>query len=144
LNVARATSNTTSVAILPRQPVEFGIAARLLAGGPILAVQRINVIGVSDALQNDLTSVATSGIAGYKIYNAPLTATHLPPGGRIDVSIFRAGVMFRNGSMLKSIYPADLTQGWVNLEFLFPQGAAGGYCHSLQIYGRNGEYLGTR
>ena len=144
LIVTRDTSNTTTVAILPRQPVEFGIAARLLGGGPILAVQRINVIGVSDALQNDLTSVATSGLAGYKIYNAPLTATHLPPGGRIDVSIWRAGVMFRNGSTLKSIYPADLTNGWVNLEFLFPLGTGGGYCHSLQIYGRKGEYLGTR
>ena len=144
VNVTRSGTDTVTVAMLPRQSVEFGLAARLLPGGPILAVQRVNVIGVSGATQNDLTTTATSGINGYKIVNTPLTVTNLPQGARIDVSIFRAGVMFRDGSTLKSIYPADLTNGWVKLEFLFPIGAAGGYCHGLEIFDRNGEYLGSR
>jgi hypothetical protein len=95
-------------------------------------------------LQNDLTSIATSSISGYKIYNSPLTVLNLPAGGRIDVSIYRAGVMFPDGSTLRSIYPADLTNGWVNLEFLYPLGQPGGYCHKLLVYDRNGLYLGTR
>ncbi|MEI6604769.1 MAG: PA14 domain-containing protein [Verrucomicrobiota bacterium] len=144
LIVTRNGTQDVTMAVMPRQPVAFGIAGRLFPGGPILAVQQINVVGVSDALQNDLTSVAASGIAGYKIYNAPLTVTNLPEGGRVDVNIFRAGVMFLNGSMQKSIYPGDLTNGWVNLQFLFPIGASGGYCHSLDVYGRNGDYLGSR
>ena len=137
-------SSTTNLTLLPKTPVPCGIAARLFTGGPILEVQRINVIGVSDALQNDLTSVAVGNISGYKIYNSPLTVVNLPSGGRIDVSIFRAGVMFANGSTLKAIYPSDLQNGWVNLEFLFPLGQSGGYCHSLLVYDRNGGYLGTR
>ena len=135
---------TATLAILPNSPEPFGIAARLFTGGPILAIQRVNVIGVSDALQNDLTSVAVSNLAGYKVFNTPLTVVNLPSGGRIEVSIFRAGVMFANGSTLKSIYPSDLHNGWVNLEFLFPLGQSGGYCHSLFVYDRNGLYLGTR
>jgi hypothetical protein len=143
LIVAR-TATTASVSLLPSAPDQFGVAARLYDGGPILAIQRVNVIGVSDALQNDLTSIATSSISGYKIYNSPLTVLNLPVGGRIDVSIYRAGVMFPDGSTLRSIYPADLTNGWVNLEFLYPLGQPGGYCHKLLVYDRNGLYLGTR
>ena len=109
-----------------------------------MAVQRINVIEVSDALENDLTSVSAGGITGYKILNAPLTVLNLPEGARIDVSIFRSGVMFTNGSTLKTIYPSDLSNGWVNLEFLYPLGMPGGYCHNLLVYDRNGVYLGTR
>ncbi len=144
LQVTRDGPQDVTVAVLPRQQAAFGIAGRLFPGGPILAVQQINVVGVSDALQNDMTSTSASGIVGYKIYNAPLTVTHLPEGGRVDVNIFRAGVMFPDGSMQKSIHPADLTNDWVNLQFLFPIGASGGYCHSLDVYGRSGEYLGSR
>ena len=137
-------SASATIALLPSAAEEFSLAARLLPGGPILAIQRLNVIEVSDALANDLTSVAPSGVTGYKIYNSPLTVLNLPQGARIDVSIFRAGVMFTNGGTLKSIYPADLSNGWVNLEFLFPLGESGGYCHNLLVYDRDGTYLGTR
>ncbi len=138
------TSTTASLGILPAQPVELGVAARLFAGGPILAVQRVNVIGVSDALQNDLTSLSDSSVPGYKLLQTPLTVLNLPPGARVDVSIFRAGVMFPNGTTLKSIHPADITNGSVILQFLFPLGQSGGYCHNLLVYDRNGLYLGTR
>ncbi len=144
LITTRTTTNALTLSILPAAPQELGVAARLGSGGPILSIQRVNVIGVSDALQNDLTSVAACGISGYKIFSTPLTVLNLPAGGRIDVSIFRAGVMFANGSTLKSIYPANLTNGWVNLEFLFPLGMSGGYCHNLLVYDRKGIYLGTR
>ncbi|NJM39070.1 MAG: hypothetical protein HC845_15115 [Akkermansiaceae bacterium] len=143
LTLSRTGSNA-NVGILPTFPEELGVAARLFAGGPILSVQRVNVIGVSDAFQNDLSSVSPSSISGYKVISSPLTVLNFPPGARIDVSIFRAGVMFINGTTLKSIYPADLNNGSVNLQFLFPLGQPGGYCHRVLIYDRNGVYLGTR
>jgi hypothetical protein len=144
LVVTRPDATTASVSLLPLTPVEFGIAARLGAGGPILGVLQVNVIGISDAIQNSLTTQSNSGISGYKIYNTPLTATNLPAGARIDVSILRAGVMFLNGSTLKSIHPEDLVNGSVTLQFLFPLGVPGAYCHQLLVYDRNGGYLGTR
>jgi hypothetical protein len=52
--------------------------------------------------------------------------------------------MFPNGTTLKSIHPADITNGSVILQFLFPLGQSGGYCHNLLVYDRNGLYLGTR
>ncbi len=50
--------------------------------------------------------------------------------------------MFPDGSVLRVIQPADLTSSWVNLQFLFPIGVSGGYCHTLSVFDRNGEYLG--
>jgi hypothetical protein len=144
LAVTRPDATSASLSLLPLAPTEFGIAARLGAGGPILGVLRVNVIGISDALQNSLTTQATSGIPGYKLYLTPLTVTNLPQGGRVDVSILRAGVMFPNGATLRSVFPEDLVNGAVRLEFLFPVGLPGGYCHHLLVYGRDGEHLGTR
>jgi hypothetical protein len=138
------TASTANIGIIPNLPEELGIAARLFTGGPILSVQRVNVIEVSDALQNDLSSLSSGNVAGYKLISTPLTVLNLPTGARVDVSIYRAGVMFTNGTILKSIYPADLTNGSVILEFLYPLGQPGGYCHSLLVYDRNGLYLGTR
>jgi len=142
--IVTRTATTASVGIIPAQPVELGVAARLFDGGPILAIQRFNVIAVSDALQNDLTSVSASNVSGYKLLQTPLTVLNLPPGARVDVNIFRAGVMFSNGTTLKSVYPVDLTNGSTILQFLFPLGQSGGYCHNLLVYDRNGLYLGTR
>jgi hypothetical protein len=122
----------------------MGVAARLYSGGPILAVQRVNVIGVSDALQNDLTSSSISTIPGYKLLQSPLTVLNLPTGARVDVSIFRAGVMFTNGSTLRSVRLADLVNGSISLQFLFPLGMPGGYCHTVNVYDRNGVFLGSR
>lgn len=143
LTVARTSSNAT-LSISPLTPEEIGVAARIYPGGPILSVQRVNVIGVSDALQNDLTTAATSPIAGYKLLQTPLTVLNLPPGGRIEVSIYRAGVMFPNGTTLMNVYPADLINGSLSLEFLFPLGMPGGYCHTVKVYDRNGLFLGSR
>jgi len=144
LQVARPDAGSAELTLLPVSPQELGVAARLGDGGPILAMLRVNVIGISDAVQNSLTTQAASSIAGYKLYVTPLTVTNLPQGGRVDVSILRAGVMFPNGSTLRSIFPDDLVNGSVRLEFLFPVGMPGGYCHYLLVYDRNAEYLGTR
>jgi hypothetical protein len=127
--------------ILPSGPESFGITARLFAGGPILAVQRVNVISISDATQNDLTSVTTSTVVGYKLCKTPLTVVNLPPGGRIEISIFRGGVMFANGGTVKTIYASDVSNGRVNLEFLVLFGLTGGYCHSLTVFDRYGNLL---
>lgn len=143
LTVARTSSNAT-LSISPLTPEEIGVAARLYSGGAILSVQRVNVIGVSDALQNDLTTAANSPIAGYKLLQTPLTVLNLPPGARLEVSIYRAGVMFPNGTTLMNIYPADLANGSLSLEFLFPLGMSGGYCHTVKVYDRNGLFLGSR
>jgi hypothetical protein len=144
LVVTRPDAASAALAAMPSSPREFGVAARLGPGGPILGVLRVNVIGISDALQNSLTTQGSTGIPGYKLYLAPLTVTNLPQGGRVDVSILRAGVMFPNGSTLRSVFPGDLVNDTVRLGFLYPVGMPGGYCHHLLVYGRQGEHLGTR
>ena len=140
----RVNATTTSLDLYASLPEDLGIAARLFAGGPILAVQNLNVIGVSDALQNDLTTTGSSPIPGYKLLTTPMTVINLPPGAWIDVWIIRAGVMFQDGTTSRTVRSSDIVNGSVTLEFLFPLGEPGGYCHQLHIWGRNGEYLGNR
>jgi F5/8 type C domain/Bacterial TSP3 repeat/PA14 domain len=123
---------------------EFGVAARLGVGGPIMMVKPVNVIGLSDALQNDLTAASAGPISGYKLITSPLTVTNLPVGGSVVVTIFRAGMIFPNGSTTRTITNADLNNGSTILEFLYPLGTSGGYCHANSVYGRNGEFLGDR
>jgi Bacterial TSP3 repeat/PA14 domain len=130
--------------IMPVAPIPFGIAARLFAGGPILAVQRINVIGISDAAQNKVTSLSAGNIPGYKLLNSPLTVSNLPAGGYIKIVIDRQGVVFPDGTKLKTVYPSGLVNGWLNLEFYYPLNQSGGYCHFLEVYDRNGAMLGGR
>jgi hypothetical protein len=143
LTIARHDTQV-ALGIAPRRIEDMAIAARLFAGGPILALQRIHVIGVSDALQNDLTSHTTSPIPGYKIYNTPLSVLNLPEGARIEIGIFRAGVMFLDGTTQRQIYASDVENGIVNLSFLFPLGLPGGYCHHVSVFDRYGTLLGTR
>jgi hypothetical protein len=141
---SRSDTVTTSLDLYASFTDELGLAARLFARGPILAVQRFNVIGVSDALQNDLSTSDISNIPGYKLLTTPMTVVNLPPGARIEVDIFRAGVLFPNGTTQRTVYPSELVNGSVTLKFLFPLGMPGGYCHTLAIYDRNGFLLGQR
>jgi hypothetical protein len=134
----------SNVTVYPISPAPFGIAARLFAGGPILAVQRMNVIGVSDASQNKFASMTTGNVSGYKLLNSPLTVANLPSGGRIEIEITRGGTMFQNGSGLKVIYPSEVVNGWVNVQFYSLLTQAGGYCHTLRVYDRNGSQLEGR
>ncbi|MEI7910010.1 MAG: PA14 domain-containing protein [Verrucomicrobiota bacterium] len=144
LFVDRPAAGSADVTLFAHQPGASGVAARLGPEGPILAIQPLNVVGVSDALENDFTSQGTSPIPGYKLYVSPLTVTHLPDKGRVDVAIIRAGVMFPNGSTNRTVIPIDLTNDCIDLEFLFPVGMPGAYCHILSVFGRKGDYLGTR
>jgi hypothetical protein len=52
--------------------------------------------------------------------------------------------MFPDGSLSRTVLPADLENGWTTLEFLFPVGMPGAYCHTVSVFGRKNDYLGTR
>jgi len=121
------------------------VLARLYDGGSVLGAQPVNFLTLSGALQNDLTiGMPSQNLPGYVIQTTPIVATGLEPGATVVVRIFRAGVTFLDGTKTKTLSSADFTNGVAVLEFLFPQGLEGGYCHHLDIYDRNGAYLGRR
>ena len=131
--------------ILSRGNDSIRIAARLTESGPILGTQKINLIGISDALQNDLTqSFLSSDFQGYYQLNSPLVATNLPTGGKVKITIFRAGVTFPDGTKTKWLNSSDFANDTYNLAFLFPVGLSGGYCHYIDIYDRNGAFIERR
>jgi len=129
----------------PRGRGEFNLLARLHEGGPVVGVQPLNLIGVSDALQNELTSNSISQEdSDYLVLNTPIVSTGLPDGGSFVISIFRAGVSFLDGSVTKTLTAADFVNGIHNLVFLFPADFSGGYCHTIEILDRNGEVIARR
>ena len=126
-----------------RGPVN--LLARLHQNGPILGVKPLNLVLLTDALQNDLTTgYPSSEFPGFSIVTAPIVVTDLPPGATVVVRIYRAGVTFLDGTKTRTLHSGDFVNGTTNLQFLFPIGLSGGYCHHLDIYDRNGAFLGRR
>lgn len=129
----------------PRARGTTQMLARLYPGGPVLGARTLNLIAVTDAMQNDLTTGFYSrDFEGYATLTTPVVATDLPPGGKIVVRIFRAGVIFPDGTKTKTLFASDFINGVVHLDFLFPIGMGGGYCHHLDIYDRNGAFITRR
>jgi hypothetical protein len=120
----------------------YGLLARLYEGGPILDVVRIEGVGVSDALQNELTTATLApGYPGYIILSTPLVVKNLPPGGSVVVDINRGGVSFLDGTKQKIFHAEDFENGLLYLQFLAPSGLGGGYCHSLRILDAEGNEI---
>ena len=120
------------------------VAARLHEDGPIVNLKHLNFVGFSDAVQNDMTtSFMSRDFVGYKVISTPIVLTEMPPGGRVDITIFRAGVSFLDGTKKRTLRQEDFVNGIHTLEFLFPQGMAGGYCHRIRIYDRLGRFIGS-
>ena len=131
--------------LFPTEGGQLGVVARLWEGGPILDVGDINSITITDALQNNLSTAFPSGeFPGYFLVSTPMVVLDLPPGGKVVVTIFRAGVIFTDGSLEKTFYNEDLVNGVAYLEFLMPTELGGGYCHYLDIYDADGNLLSRR
>lgn len=129
----------------PSEGGHFGVVARLWEGGPILDVAEVSSVTVTDALQNGLSTVFNSPeFEGYYSLTTPMIVLDLPPGGKVVVTIFRAGVTFLDGTMVKEFFAADFTNDITYLEFLMPIGEDGGYCHYIDIYDADGNHIGSR
>lgn len=139
-----AGSNLT-LQVSPKKSGNFNMIARLQAGGAILGAQPLNAVGLSDVIQNNSSFTFTSGdYPGYNIIRSPIVVTGLPEGATVVVTIFRAGVTFMDGTTTLTLSASDFVNDLYNLEFLFPDTLSGGYCHYIDIYDRNGGYLGRR
>ena len=131
--------------LYPEKGGVLGLAARLWPSGPIADVASILCTNLSDAIQNGVaSSELAEAFPGYIIVKVPIVVTDLPPGGTVKITIFRAGVMFLDGATVKFLSVDDFTNGIAYLEFLFPQGMAGGYCHYIDVYDAAGHLIGRR
>lgn len=116
-----------------------------MLNGPIVGTQPLNIVGLSDVLQNNSSfTFASPDFPGYRVIRSPIVLTGMPEGATAVITIFRAGVTFLDGTKTLTLRAADLADGFYNLEFLFPDGMDGGYCHYIDLYDRNGSYLGRR
>ncbi len=131
--------------LYPRTGGQLGVVARLWQNGPILDVADVNSVTVTDALQNGLvTAFSSQEFDGFYRVVTPMVVLDLPAGGKVEVTIFRSGVTFLDGTKKKTFRASDFTNGLTTLEFLFPVGMSGGFCHYIDIYDQNGLLIGRR
>ena len=140
-----AARHSGSLTLLPEASGKLALIARLSAGGPILASSQVNSILVSDAALQGSTIISQSGVpVGYYKLHAPLVVSGLPEGATVEIKIFRAGVMFQDGSVLASFTAADFKDDLLWLDFFYPIGMSGGYCHYVTIRDRAGVVVGRK
>ncbi len=120
------------------------IAARLPESGAIVALAEFSTVGFSDALRHDATMYVGSTAEGFRILRTPVLVTDLPPGGRVVMTIFRAGVTFMDGTTVMNLNAEDFSNGVAYVDFRYPANMSGGYCHYTDIYDADGRYLGRR
>jgi len=119
------------------------LAARI-PNGAIVALGSVTTISVSDALKSDATSYIGSTADGYRILRTPVVITDLPVGGRVVLTIFRAGVTFIDGTTLKTLTAPDFIEGVAYVDFRYPPEMGGGYCHYIDVYDAENRHLGRR
>ena len=120
-----------------------GILARLSPGGPILARGELVTIALTSVIDGVYQVVTPSTFDGYWLLNTPLVITGLPPGYSVRVIIFRGGVMFPDGTTVKLLAAEDFVDGQLMLNFLVPNGIAGGYCHYIEILDEKGNVVSS-
>ncbi len=150
-------SGEASIAVDARQPEGSGqkallrpfrsgkhtLAARL-PNGPIVSLGTVTTLGVSDALRNDAAVYIGSTPDGYRIMRTPIVVTDLPPGGRVVLTIFRAGVTFLDGTTVMEFTSDNFINGVAYVDFRYPAEMIGGYCHYTDIYDAENRHLGRR
>ena len=137
---------TTPLRLLPASGGNLALASRLGRGGPILDVAAVPSIVIADAVAQSSTMVFRSSAPdGYYRLRAPLVVLNLPPGTTVEIAIYRAGVMFPDGTRERILTGNDFDEaGFTVLEFLFPDNFAGGYCHYVTVKDAQGNILGRR
>jgi hypothetical protein len=120
------------------------VMAARIPGGPIVGLGVVTTLGIADALRGDAAEYIGSTEDGYRILRTPIVVTDLPPGGRVVLTIFRAGVTFLDGTTVKTLTSADFVEGVAYVDFRYPAGMTGGYCHYIDVYDAQNRYLGRR
>jgi PA14 domain len=142
IQAKRASGTGVQLQLLAKRNGTHAIAARLSAAGPIIAMGTVSTVGISDALTNDAAVFLGTTNDGYSLLRSPIVVSDLPPGGRVVLTIFRAGVSFLDGTTVKTLVASDLVEGVAYLDFRYPQGMTGGYCHYIDVYDGQNRYLG--
>lgn len=138
----KASGSGQQLQLLAGRHGSHALVARLSANGPIVNLGAVQTVGIADALQNDAVEFIGSTADGSRILRSPVVVTDLPPGGRVVITIFRAGVTFLDGTTVRTLTAADFNEGVVYLDFLYPAGMSGGYCHYIDIYDAQNRHLG--
>jgi hypothetical protein len=120
---------------------DYGLVARLPEGGPIVARMPVHVTAHAGASSGSYQVVGNSTIDGYSDIAVPLVISSLPPGYTVRITVYRAGVMFLNGTNVLTLGPDDFIDGQYMIHFLFPSNMQGGYCHILEVLDPNGQVI---
>ena len=109
--------------------------------GRLLGLLPIDVIDVSDALTSLDYASFESGNSDTLGTIYRMAFSDLSPGWTVEVSIFKAGVTFRDGTLSHIFTQADLVNGILSLELLRPKTLSSGLCHRFIIRDASGRVV---
>lgn len=120
----------------------FTLAARLGEGGAVISTMKVPSMVFTSALQQNTFGGGLAGAPrGFEKITAPYVGLHMPEGSYVRIGLFRAGMMFPDGSNEKILKPEDFVDGVAFVDFLMPREMQGGFCHHISIYSPDGTLL---
>lgn len=154
---------TFSLRMLARTRGKANLLARLYRGGPVVGVQPLNLVGLSNGHQTELAHRRyNDDYPGHFTITIPIVVSDLPEGGYVQVVIFRGGVFFagtqmgsdaikvlnlynggvfdENGNEIQDFVNFD-ENGVAYIDFVYTSDIEGGYCHYLNVFDAEGNSL---
>ena len=109
--------------------------------GQLLSALPLTILAAADVLATGHCGgfITADGAIRGAIYQ--MAFSNLPADWTIEVSIFKAGVVFRDGTINQTFRAGNLVNGILSLEFLYPGGLVGGLCHNYTIRNAQGQVV---
>jgi PA14 domain/Bacterial TSP3 repeat len=137
--LSQSTGESLTLGLL--QDGDASLGFRAPDSGQLLGTLPLKILAVADVQATGHSGgfVTTDGAIQGAIYQ--MAFSDLPADWTVEVSIFKAGVVFRDGTLNHTFRSGNLVNGILSLEFLYPGGLVGGLCHSYTIRNAQGQVV---
>lgn len=141
LNQRLPLAHGEKLALAMRQSGTLHLGFREPSSGRLIGLWPMHVADFSDALGSMDFGSFTTPTQDTKGTISRMAFDALPEDWTIEVSIFRAGVTFRDGSIQHTYRSSDLINGILSLELIRPANQSGGLCHRFALRDASGQLV---
>lgn len=130
----RSQGETLAAQFYAATPEEHGFIARLQSSGLILGSDIARGFRVGMEAETSIQSIGTCR-SGAEIFATPVVCSPLLSDLRFEGNVIIGGVLYRDGTIRKTLYPADFDQtGTHILEFIRAASSRSSFCNTLDVY----------
>ena len=134
VEVESYTDMSANLLLTALTPEEHGFIARLQPGGLIVAATNARGFRVGMEGETAIRSIGTCR-SGAEIFSTPLVCSPLLPDLRFESDVIIGGVLYRDGTVHKTILPAHFdSTGSINVEFIRDAASRSSFCNILDVF----------